>query len=87
MKPSYCSISLAALQAIVHFKSTAMKWYAIVTKSQYEKTLQRAEEIARRPAGPQEEDELRLLRFLINDYEKRQLKMQSPHSQNLHFNF
>jgi hypothetical protein len=63
-----------------------MKWYAIVTKTQYERSLRRAEEIARRPAGTQEQDELRLLRFLINDYEKRQLQMQSPGLGHLHFN-
>lgn len=59
---------------IVHFKSGIMKWNAIITKSQYAKTLLREEEISHGPASSQEEDELQLLRILIKDYEERQLE-------------
>ena len=54
-----------------------MKWNAIITKSQYAKTLLREKEISHGPVSSQEEDELQLLRILIKDYEERQLEMQS----------
>ncbi|MDP4212770.1 MAG: hypothetical protein Q8918_12195 [Bacteroidota bacterium] len=54
-----------------------MKWNAIITKSQYAKTLLREKEISQGPVSSQDEDELQLLRILIKDYEERQLEMQS----------
>jgi hypothetical protein len=55
-----------------------MKWNAIITRAQYEKALQREKEIAGSLPGPQEQDELWLLRTLIRDYEKRQPGIQVP---------
>jgi hypothetical protein len=54
-----------------------MKWNAIISKSQFEKTVQREREISGSQGNPAAEDELRLLRMLIKDYEERQREMQS----------
>ena len=50
-----------------------MKWIAIITRSQYEKTLQREKELAQATPGSKEDDERKLLRMLIKDYEERRL--------------
>ena len=55
-----------------HLKSGIMKWNAIISRSQYEKTVRREREISRDHRDPAGEDELRLLRILIKDYEERQ---------------
>ena len=54
-----------------------MKWNAIISRSQYEKTVQREREISRGQRDFAGEDELRLLRILIKDYEERQMEIQS----------
>jgi len=54
-----------------------MKWNAIISRSQYEKTVQREREISRGQRDFAGEDELRLLRILIKDYEDRQTEMWS----------
>ena len=53
-----------------------MKWNAIISRSQYEKALQREKEVAHSRRDPAGEDELRLLRMLIKDYEERQHERQ-----------
>lgn len=53
-----------------------MKWNAIISRSQYEKAVQREKEVAHGRQDPAGEDELRLLRMLIKDYEERQHEMQ-----------
>jgi len=60
-----------------HFKSGIMKWNAIISRSQYEKALQREKEVSYGQRDPAGEDELRLLRMLIKDYEERQHERQS----------
>jgi hypothetical protein len=59
------------------FKSGIMKWNAIISRSQYEKALQREKEGSNGRQDPAGEDELRLLRMLIKDYEERQSERQS----------
>ena len=54
-----------------------MKWNAIISRSQYEKSVQREKEITRCQPDPSGEDELQLLRMLIKDYEERQPERQS----------
>lgn len=54
-----------------------MKWNAIISRSQYEKALQREKEVSYGRQGPAGEDELRLLRILIKDYEERQPERQA----------
>jgi hypothetical protein len=53
----------------LHFKSEIMKWNAIISKSQYEKAIKRSSEISNALPGTSENDELRLLKILIKDYE------------------
>jgi hypothetical protein len=59
----------------LHFKSSSMKWNAIITKSQYEKALLREKELNKVIPGSGEKDELLLLRILIRDFEQRQVSL------------
>lgn len=52
--------------------AASMRATPIISRSQYEKTVRREREISRAHGDPAEEDELRLLRILIKDYEERQ---------------
>jgi hypothetical protein len=60
-----------------------MKWNAIITRSQYEKAVQRAAEINRSLPGACEKDELLLLTILIKDYEQRHGALTSTDTQKL----
>lgn len=68
---------------IFHFKSNSMKWNAIISKSQYEKALQRASEINRGLPEPGEKDELLLLTIMIKDYEQRHGDIFAEETRNL----
>jgi len=68
-------LSLNDSEFIVCFKSSNMKWNAIITKSQYEKTLSRKVELSHALPGSKEEDELALLLILIKDYENRHMEV------------
>ena len=60
-----------------------MKWYAIITKIQYEKALNRATELSHALPGTDEKDELTLLLIMIKDYEQRHTEMAEPGSRKL----
>jgi HTH-type transcriptional regulator / antitoxin HigA len=50
-----------------------MKWNALITKSQYEKALNRKNEMFYTTPGSPEENEMILLGILIKDYEERHI--------------
>ena len=60
-----------------------MKWNAIITKIQYEKSLNRATELSHALPGTDEKDELTLLLIMIKDYEQRHTEMAEPGSRKL----
>ena len=62
-----------------------MKWNAIITKSQYEKALQRSRELNQLLQGAEKNDEQLLLSILIRDFEQRQADLygRDPQKMNL----
>ena len=70
-------------EQIFIIKSCNMKWNAIISKLQYEKSVNRAIEIYHAMPGTEEKDELTLLLIMIKDYEQRHRELPAPGSQKM----